>query len=67
MNVALNKFPDNYLLALKELVIASTMDLSPRLKDAVKEPAYRDDMVRALEKIHEHRLDCKPAAVPKGG
>jgi len=67
LHVARNEFPDNYLLALEELVIASTMDLSPRLKDAVKEPAYRDDMVRALEKIHEHRLDCKPAAVPKGG
>jgi len=26
-----------------------------------------DDIVRAIEKIHEHRLDFKPAAVPEGG
>ena len=27
---------------------------------------FMDDMVQAIEKIHEHRLDFKPAAVNEG-
>ena len=26
-----------------------------------------DDIIHAIERIHEHRLDFKPAAVNKGG